>query len=200
MAKYVLSVDQSTQGTKALLFSEGGELLCRADRPHRQITDEHGWVEHDPEEIYANTLQVIKDLTEKAGISKDDLAVLGISNQRETSVCWNRKTGIPVYNAIVWQCARGAAICDELEKAGWGKKVRQKAPTSPSFRRGSSWEATAFFITSDCREEVGHWEVSRQFSYRARYRSACSGAPMDSSKANTPSDGQEGQYIMRFAW
>ena len=135
MAKYVLSVDQSTQGTKALLFSDRGELLCRADKPHRQITDEHGWVEHDPEEIYANTLQVIRDLVEKAGIQKEELAVLGISNQRETSVCWDRKTGKPVYNAIVWQCARGTAICEELEKAGWGKKVRQKTgiPLSPYF-------------------------------------------------------------------
>lgn len=135
MAKYVLSVDQSTQGTKALLFSERGELLCRTDRPHRQITDEHGWVEHDPEEIWANTLQVIKDLVDKAGVRKEELAVLGISNQRETTVCWDRHTGKPVYNAIVWQCARGAAICEELEKAGWGKKVRQKTgiPLSPYF-------------------------------------------------------------------
>lgn len=135
MARYVLSVDQSTQGTKALLFDAEGNLICRADKSHRQITNEKGWVEHDPEEIYANTLQVIKDLTEKAGIDKNDLAVMGISNQRETSVCWNRKTGNPVYNAIVWQCARGAAICEELEKAGWGKKVRQKTgiPLSPYF-------------------------------------------------------------------
>ncbi len=135
MARYVLSVDQSTQGTKALLFDEQGRLLCRTDKAHRQITNEKGWVEHDPEEIYANTLQVIKDLTEKAGINKNDLAVMGISNQRETSVCWNRKTGKPAYNAIVWQCARGTAICEELEKAGWGKKVRQKTgiPLSPYF-------------------------------------------------------------------
>ncbi len=135
MARYVLSVDQSTQGTKALLFDEQGRLLCRTDKPHRQITNEKGWVEHDPEEIYANTLQVIKDLTEKAGIDKNDLAVMGISNQRETSVCWSRKTGKPVCNAIVWQCARGAAICDELDQAGWGKKIRQKTglPLSPYF-------------------------------------------------------------------
>ena len=135
MAKYILSVDQSTQGTKALLFDDQGRLLCRTDKPHRQITDEHGWVEHDPEEIYANTLQVIREVTEKAGIDKNELSVLGISNQRETSVCWDRETGKPVCNAIVWQCARGAAICEELEKAGHGKRVKQKTgiPLSPYF-------------------------------------------------------------------
>ena len=135
MANYVLSVDQSTQGTKALLFDNQGRLICRTDKPHRQITDEHGWVEHDPEEIYANTLQVIREVAEKAGIDKKEISVLGISNQRETSVCWNRETGRPVCNAIVWQCARGAAICEELEKAGYGKRVKQKTgiPLSPYF-------------------------------------------------------------------
>lgn len=135
MAKYVLSVDQSTQGTKALLFDEQGALLCRADKPHRQFVDEHGWVEHDPEEIYSNTLQVAKDVTEKAGIKKNDIAVLGISNQRETSLAWEKKTGKPLYNAIVWQCARGAAICKELEKQGYAETVQKKTgiPLSPYF-------------------------------------------------------------------
>ncbi|MBQ9210727.1 MAG: glycerol kinase GlpK [Clostridia bacterium] len=135
MAKYVLSVDQSTQGTKALLFSERGELLCRADRPHRQITNDQGWVEHDPEEIYANTLGVIRDLVEKAGIDRNDLAVMGISNQRETSVCWHRETHRPVCNAIVWQCARATELCAGLEAAGYGDLVRQKTglPLSPYF-------------------------------------------------------------------
>ena len=126
MAKYVLSIDQSTQGTKALLFDEQGVMLCRADKSHRQLIDEHGWVEHDPEEIYCNTLQVIKDVTEKAGINKNDIAALGISNQRETSLAWDKETGKPFYNAIVWQCARGAAICKELEKEGYAETVLKK--------------------------------------------------------------------------
>lgn len=134
-AKYVLSVDQSTQGTKALLFDDEGTLLCRVDKPHRQIIDARGWVEHDPEEIWENTLAVVREAVQKAGISKDDLAVLGISNQRETSVCWDRKTGKPVYNAIVWQCSRGAAICEALEKQGYGDRIREKTgiPLSPYF-------------------------------------------------------------------
>ena len=116
MSKYVLSVDQSTQGTKALIFDGGGRILARADLPHRQIVNEKGWVEHDPEEIWRNTLRVIRNVTEKAGVRKEELAVLGISNQRETSLCWNRKTGVPVYNAIVWQCRRTAELCEELKK------------------------------------------------------------------------------------
>ena len=124
MAKYVLGIDQSTQGTKALLFDEVGALICRTDLPHKQIIDDRGWVEHDPIEIYNNTIQVVKNLVEKSGVNKEDIRVLGISNQRETSLVWDKETGEPVYNAIVWQCARGAAICEEIEKQGWADMVR----------------------------------------------------------------------------
>ena len=124
MKKYVISIDQSTQGTKALLFEENGSLVCRTDKPHRQLIDDRGWVEHVLEEIYANTIQVVKGLVEKAGIDKSQLAVLGISNQRETAACWNKKTGRPVYNAIVWQCARGTAIAEEIEAAGKADLIR----------------------------------------------------------------------------
>lgn len=112
--KYILGVDQSTQGTKALLFDEKGDLICRVDMPHEQIINEKGWVEHNPTEIYNNTLAVIKAVVDKAGIDKEEIAGLGISNQRETSVVWNKTTGEPVYNAIVWQCARGEAICQRI--------------------------------------------------------------------------------------
>ena len=114
MKKYVLGIDQSTQGTKGLLFDREGVLLYRADLPHKQYIDQRGWVEHDPEEIYANTIQVIKILVEKACINKEEIAVLGISNQRETALVWDRKTGKPVYNAVVWQCARGSEICKKI--------------------------------------------------------------------------------------
>ncbi len=125
MGKYVLGIDQSTQGTKALLFDEEGKLLCRSDLSHKQIVDSRGWVEHDLEEIYKNTIQVVRNLVERAGIDKSELSVLGISNQRETAACWEKETGKPVYNAIVWQCARGAAICDELERQGHARMIRE---------------------------------------------------------------------------
>lgn len=118
MSRYVLGIDQSTQGTKALLFDEEGTLVCRADVPHKQYIDERGWVEHDPEEIYANTVSVVRILVKKAGIDKKDIVTLGISNQRETALVWERTTGKPVYNAVVWQCARGAQICAGIEAEG----------------------------------------------------------------------------------
>lgn len=124
MSKYVLGIDQSTQGTKALLFDEEGSLICRSDVPHKQYIDERGWVEHDPEEIYRNTLSVVKMLVEKAGIDKNEIVTLGISNQRETAMVWDRATGKPVYNAVVWQCARGAEICAKIEAAGHGEMIR----------------------------------------------------------------------------
>ncbi|HIY01998.1 MAG TPA: glycerol kinase GlpK [Candidatus Blautia faecipullorum] len=135
MANYVLGIDQSTQGTKALLFGEDGKLLERCDLPHRQIVNERGWVEHDLNEIYANTIQVVKNLVEKAGIHKSELRAVGISNQRETGACWNRETGEPVYNAIVWQCARGAAICERIEGEGAAQMIKERTgiPLSPYF-------------------------------------------------------------------
>ena len=125
MAKYVLGIDQSTQGTKALLFDEAGALCARADLPHRQIVNELGWVEHDPEEIYRNVIQVVKNVVEKAGIDKSEIAGVGISNQRETSVVFDEK-GAPACNAIVWQDSRAAGLCEELEKQGAAELVLQR--------------------------------------------------------------------------
>lgn len=113
--KYILSIDQSTQGTKALLFNKEGTLVCRSDLPHKQMINEEGWVSHDLDEIYQNTIQVVKALIKKAGIGKEEIAGLGISNQRETSAVWSRKTGKPLTDAIVWQCARAKEICKEAK-------------------------------------------------------------------------------------
>ena len=111
--KYILAVDQSTQGTKGLIFDDKGRLVARADRPHRQIIDDNGYVEHDPIEILHNTYAVCGDVVQKAGIEKSSILAMGISNQRETTVAWNKKTGQPVMNAIVWQCARAAETAEK---------------------------------------------------------------------------------------
>lgn len=135
MSRYVLAVDQSTQGTKGLLFDEQGVLVCRADRAHRQIVNELGWVEHDPVEIMDNTVRVCADVLKKAGVPGAEVAAFGISNQRETSLMWNRATGRPIYNAIVWQCARAAEICETPTLKSRGEEIRQKTgiPLSPYF-------------------------------------------------------------------
>ena len=126
MGKYILSIDQSTQGTKALLFDDRGALVCRADRPHRQIIDDRGWVEHDPEEILATQLHALAEVYEKSGVSPTEIAAIGITNQRETTVLWDKATGRSVCNAICWQCRRTADICEDLEKAGLGPYIREK--------------------------------------------------------------------------
>ena len=105
---YIISIDQSTQGTKALLFDQDGMLLQRKDLPHKQMINEKGWVSHDPEEIYQNAVQVVKNLVEASGISKESVKGIGISNQRETSLVWEKETGKAIAHAVVWQCARAA--------------------------------------------------------------------------------------------
>lgn len=114
MSKYIIGIDQSTQGTKALLVDEGGHLIHRADRSHRQIVNEAGWVSHDPTEIAANVLAVARAVVEETGVDPADIAGIGISNQRETTVAWRRTTGEPLCDAVVWQCARARELCDEL--------------------------------------------------------------------------------------
>ncbi len=135
MGKYILAVDQSTQGTKGLIFDEYGKMTARADISHRQIINELGWVEHDPKELMRNTLLVCQDVIAKSGIEPSEIAAFGISNQRETSLMWDRTTGEPVMNAIVWQCARAEEICRRHEEAGEGTSVREKTgiPLSPYF-------------------------------------------------------------------
>lgn len=137
MAEYVLGIDQSTQGTKALLFDSSGNPVCRTDLPHRQLINDKGWVEHNPEEIYNNVIQVVKNVVEIAGIKKDEISAVGISNQRETSLVWDR-AGKPIYNAIVWQDARASALCELIGKDSFDTVVAQKTGIrlSPYFPAG----------------------------------------------------------------
>ena len=114
--RYVLSVDQSTQGTKAVLFAADGRLVAKTARAHRQIVHDNGFVEHDGEEIVGNVLAVVHEVVEMAGVEPDEVACLGISNQRETCIAWDRATGRPLYNAVVWQCSRAKDICARMER------------------------------------------------------------------------------------
>ncbi|MFV0380769.1 MAG: FGGY-family carbohydrate kinase [Breznakia sp.] len=112
---FVISIDQSTQGTKAILLSEKGNVLLRCDRAHKQITNEKGWVSHDPLEIYDNVLAVVKELIEKSKINTEKIGAVAISNQRETSLIWHKKSGEIIDNAIVWQCARAKTITNRIQ-------------------------------------------------------------------------------------
>ena len=138
--RYVLAIDQSTQGTKAVLFSNAGHLIAKTARLHRQIIHDNGFVEHDGEEIMANVLAVIREVVEMAGVEPGEVACLGISNQRETCIAWNRETGMPLYNAIVWQCSRAKEICAQMEaeNPGIAERVRELSGMnlSPYFSAG----------------------------------------------------------------
>lgn len=130
--KYILGIDQSTQGTKAILFDAEGNPVKRADVPHRQIINARGWVSHDPEEIYRNTLQAVRDVVKKAGVSKADMIAMGISNQRETTVLWN-KEGKALADAVVWQCSRASDIAERMADRSDAIYEKTGMPLSPYF-------------------------------------------------------------------
>jgi glycerol kinase len=111
MMAFILGIDQSTAGTKALVFDGAGAIVSRCDKAHEQKISDKGWVAHDPEEIYRNTLAVCAGAIRDAGIEAAAIAGIGISNQRETALVWKRKSGRPIYDAVVWQCARGESVC-----------------------------------------------------------------------------------------
>ena len=112
--QYIISIDQSTSSTKAVLFDENLCLCGRVDIAHRQIIDSNGWIEHDPKEIYNNIIGVVKKIIDTTNIDKKSIIGASISNQRETSIVWNKHTGESIYNAIVWQCSRGESICNKI--------------------------------------------------------------------------------------
>lgn len=109
---YILGIDQSTQGTKAILTDAEGKIAAKKELSHAQLINEQGWVSHDPEEIYRNVINAAQAVLRESGIDQAELAAIGISNQRETSVMWDRMTGRPLAHAVVWQCARAAQICE----------------------------------------------------------------------------------------
>jgi len=126
METYVVALDQGTTTSRAILFNRAGGIVTRAQYPFRQIYPQPGWVEHDPMEIWATEKKALAEAVDAAHIDPKQIAALGITNQRETTILWERATGKPVYNAIVWQCRRTAAICDMLKAAGMAEKITEK--------------------------------------------------------------------------
>jgi glycerol kinase len=128
--KYVLALDQGTTSSRAILFDHGGQIAATAQHEFRQIypqsADATGWVEHDPFEILTSQLASAVEVLGKAQARPRDIAALGITNQRETTLVWNRETGNPVYNAIVWQDRRGAPLCQRLAREGAEQTLRSK--------------------------------------------------------------------------
>jgi glycerol kinase len=123
---YVLALDQGTTSSRAIVFDHDGVIRSVAQREFKQIFPQTGWVEHDPEEIWASQISVAVEALGRAGTRPRDIAAVGITNQRETTIVWDRETGKPVYNAIVWQDRRTAAFCDQLKAAGHEALIQQR--------------------------------------------------------------------------
>ncbi|MFP3913902.1 MAG: glycerol kinase GlpK [Actinomycetota bacterium] len=124
MARYVAAIDQGTTSTRCMIFDRGGGVVAVDQREHEQIYPQPGWVEHDPEEIWFRTQRVIEGALSRSGVDVSDIAAVGITNQRETAVVWDRHTGEPVYNAIVWQDTRTDGIIEELGRRGGQDRFR----------------------------------------------------------------------------
>lgn len=123
--KYILALDQGTTSSRSILFDKKGNIIEVAQKEFSQIYPKSGWVEHDPMEILTTQLDTAKDVVKKAGILPEEIGGVGITNQRETTVVWDKETGEPIYNAIVWQCRRTASICDELKSRGLETYVKE---------------------------------------------------------------------------
>ena len=126
MAKYIMALDAGTTSNRCILFDHAGNICSIAQKEFTQIFPQPGWVEHDADEIFATMLEVSRQALQNIGATAADIAAIGITNQRETTIVWNKFTGRPICNAIVWQCRRTAAYCDELKEKGFNQTVREK--------------------------------------------------------------------------
>ena len=131
MGNYIMALDQGTTSSRCILFNKQGEIQSMAQKEFSQIYPNPGWVEHDPMEIWSSQLSVTMEAMARVGATPSDIAAIGITNQRETTIVWDKLTGEPVYNAIVWQCRRTAPRIDALLEAGYGEMIRQKTGLVP---------------------------------------------------------------------
>lgn len=131
MKKYIMALDQGTTSSRCILFNHAGEIVSQAQREFTQIYPMAGWVEHDPHEIWSSQLSVITEALGRVGAFASEVEAIGITNQRETTIMWDRTTGEPVYNAIVWQCRRTAGIIDDIVKRGYDTNICEKTGLIP---------------------------------------------------------------------
>lgn len=123
--EYIMALDQGTTSSRAILFNKHGDIIATAQKEFKQYYPKPGWVEHDPMEIWGTQSGVIREVMDRAAVRPEQIASIGITNQRETTVIWEKESGKPIYNAIVWQCRRTASICNELKDRGLGEYIRE---------------------------------------------------------------------------
>lgn len=159
MSKYVMALDQGTTSSRCILFNKQGEILSMAQKEFGQIYPKPGWVEHNPKEIWSSQLAVTTEAMAMAGASPEDIAAIGITNQRETTIVWDKTTGEPVYNAIVWQCRRTADKIDALSAAGYGDMIRKKTGLVPDAYFSATKIAWILENVPDAREKAQKGEL-----------------------------------------
>lgn len=148
----MLALDQGTTSSRCILFDKQGNICSMAQKEFEQIYPQAGWVEHDPMEIWASQLSVATEAISKIGAAAEEIAGIGITNQRETTIVWDRHTGQPVYNAIVWQCRRTADRIEEMVKNGWSEYVQKTTGLIPD----------AYFSASKIAWILDHVEGARK--------------------------------------
>ena len=156
MAKYVMALDAGTTSNRCILFNEKGEICSIAQKEFTQYFPKPGWVEHDANEIWSSQLGVAVEAMNKIGATAEDIAAIGITNQRETAIVWDKHTGEPVYHAIVWQCRRTAEYCDELKEKGY----------TEMFRKKTGLIIDAYFAGTKIKWILDHVEGARQRAER----------------------------------
>lgn len=154
--KYILALDQGTTSSRAIVFDQKGRIESSAQREFRQIYPKPGWVEHDPAEIWSSQSRVAGEAVSRAGLSPRDIAAIGITNQRETTVVWDRKSGQPIHNAIVWQDRRTAGFCDELKRKGKAALIQRRTGLIPD----------AYFSGTKVRWVLDHVKGARRKAER----------------------------------
>jgi len=159
MSKYLLSLDQGTTSSRAVLFDENQNITILVQREYKQIYPREGWVEHDPLEIYSSQMSVMMEAVAQSGISVSDIAAIGITNQRETTIVWEKSTGKHVYNAIVWQCRRTADIIDRLVAEGLSDTIREKTGLIPDAYFSGSKIAWILDNVEGAREKAKRGEL-----------------------------------------
>ena len=133
MEKYIMALDSGTTSNRCILFNEAGEMVSVAQKDFTQYFPKPGWVEHDAGEIWDSQLEVAKKAMDNIGATAANIAAIGITNQRETTIVWDKSSGEPVCNAIVWQCRRTSAYCDSLKAAGYTDSFREKTEITEDY-------------------------------------------------------------------
>ena len=150
--EYILALDQGTTSSRAIIFNKAGQMVASAQKEYKQYYPKDAWVEQDPMEIWGTQSGVLREVLDRAAVNLNQISAIGITNQRETTIIWDKKTGRPIYNAIVWQCRRTASICEELKEQGLEDHVREKTGLT----------IDAYFSATKIKWILDHVEGSRQ--------------------------------------